>query len=150
MPSHHCLDLYNGLWLGYDDPVGQLPGSHGGAARCGTNDARGERAIPIPVVIRAIIIWAPPILLHILTMSVMLGVLAHASGSLIPGIFGHTVMDIPNFAYWWTDVAGIFDNQPIAETGVGAHFVEWALIFVAAVALFSWAAHKTLVARRKT
>jgi membrane protease YdiL (CAAX protease family) len=94
--------------------------------------------------------WAPPILLHIFAISVMLGILAYASGSLIPGIIGHTVMDIPNFAYWWTDVAGTFDKRPIAETGVDAHFVVWALIFVASVALFFWAARKTLTARRQT
>jgi membrane protease YdiL (CAAX protease family) len=94
--------------------------------------------------------WAPPILFHIFAVSVMLGVLAYASGSLIPGIIGHTVMDIPNFAYWWTDVAGTFDKRPIAETGVDAHLIVWALIFVASVALFSWAARQTLAARRQT
>jgi membrane protease YdiL (CAAX protease family) len=92
--------------------------------------------------------WAPPILLHIFAISVMLGVLAYASGSLIPGIIGHTVMDIPSFAYWWTDVAGTFDKRPIAETGVDAHSVLWSLVFVASIALFCWAARKTLVARR--
>ena len=91
--------------------------------------------------------WAPPILFHIFAMSVMLGVLAYASGSLIPGIIGHTVMDIPNFAYWWTDVAGTFDKRPIAETGIDAHLIVWTLIFVASVALFCWAARKTLAAR---
>jgi membrane protease YdiL (CAAX protease family) len=91
--------------------------------------------------------WAPPVLFHLFAMSAMLGVLAHASGSLIPGIIGHAVMDIPNFAYWWTDVAGTFDKRPIAETGIDAHFVVWALIFVASVALFIWATRKTLVAR---
>jgi membrane protease YdiL (CAAX protease family) len=92
--------------------------------------------------------WAPPILLHIFAISVMLGVLAYASGSLIPGIIGHTVMDIPNFAYWWTDVAGTFDKRPIAETGLDAHFVVWASIFVASIVLFCWATRKTLTVRR--
>jgi membrane protease YdiL (CAAX protease family) len=91
--------------------------------------------------------WAPPILFHIFAISAMLGVLAYVSGSLIPGIIGHAVMDIPNFAYWWTDVAGTFDKRPIAETGIDTHFVVWALIFVASVALFIWAARKTLAAR---
>jgi membrane protease YdiL (CAAX protease family) len=91
--------------------------------------------------------WAPPILFHIFAISAMLGVLAYASGSLIPGIIGHAVMDLPNFAYWWTDVAGTFDKRPIAETGLDAHFVVWALIFAASLALFIWAARKTLVAR---
>lgn len=91
--------------------------------------------------------WAPPILFHIFAVSAMLGILAYASGSLIPGIIGHAVMDIPNFAYWWTDVAGTFDKRPIAETGIDAHFGVWALIFVASLALFIWATRKTLVAR---
>jgi membrane protease YdiL (CAAX protease family) len=94
--------------------------------------------------------WAPPILLHIFAMSVMLGVLAYASGSLIPGIVGHTVMDIPNFAFWWTDAAGTFDKRPIAETGVDAHLIVWALIFVASVLSFCRAARQTLAARRQT
>jgi membrane protease YdiL (CAAX protease family) len=91
--------------------------------------------------------WAPPILFHLFAISAMLGVLAYASGSLIPGIIGHAVMDIPNFAYWWTDVAGTFDKRPIAETGIDAHFVAWALIFAASLALFTWTARRTLVAR---
>jgi membrane protease YdiL (CAAX protease family) len=93
--------------------------------------------------------WAPPTLFHIFAVSVMLGILAYASGSLIPGIIGHTVMDIPNFAYWWTDVAGSFDKRPIAETGIDAHFVVWALILVVSIALFLWAARKTQAARRQ-
>jgi membrane protease YdiL (CAAX protease family) len=91
--------------------------------------------------------WAPPILFHIFAISAMLGVLAYVSGSLIPGIIGHAVMDIPNFAYWWTDVAGTFDKRPIAETGIDAHLVVWVLLFVASLALFIWAARKTLAAR---
>jgi hypothetical protein len=91
--------------------------------------------------------WALPVLLHLFAMSVMLGVLAYASGSLIPGIIGHTVMDIPNFAYWWTDVAGTFDRRPMAETGIDSHFLVWALILVVSLALFCWSARKTLAAR---
>jgi membrane protease YdiL (CAAX protease family) len=91
--------------------------------------------------------WAPPVLPHLFAMSVMLGVLAYASGSLIPGIIGHTVMDIPNFAYWWTDLAGTFDRRPIAETGIDSLFVVWAVVLVASFALFIWAARKTLAAR---
>ncbi len=59
-------------------------------------------------------------------------------------------MDIPNFAYWWTDVAGTFDKRPVAETGIDAHLVVWTLILVTAIVLFSWAARKTLAARRQT
>jgi len=38
----------------------------------------------------------------------LLGTLAWASGSLIPCIIGHTLMDIGLFAYWWTQIAGTF------------------------------------------
>lgn len=94
--------------------------------------------------------WAPPVLFLLFAISVLWGTLAYTSGSLIPGMISHTVADIFNFSYWWTDVAGTFDRRPIAETGIDAHFVVWVLILVASVALFSWAARKTLAARRQT
>lgn len=94
-------------------------------------------------------VWAPPVLFHLFALSVLLGILAYASGSLIPGIFAHTTLDIFNFSYWWTDIAGRFDEQPIAETGMDAHFILWALIFVASVVLFAWAIRKTLAAHRE-
>jgi membrane protease YdiL (CAAX protease family) len=93
--------------------------------------------------------WAPPVLLLIFAAGVMWGILAYVSDSLIPGIISHTVADAINFSYWWTDVAGTFDKRPIAETGIGSHFVVWVLVFVASVALFSWTARKTLAARRQ-
>jgi membrane protease YdiL (CAAX protease family) len=93
--------------------------------------------------------WAPPVLFLLFAISVMWGILAYTSGSLIPGMISHTVADIFNFSYWWTDVAGTFDKRPIAETGIDAHFVVWVLVFVASVALFSWAARKTLAAGRQ-
>jgi hypothetical protein len=55
----------------------------------------------------------------------LLGTLAWASGSLVPGIVGHTVMDVGLFAYWWSQIAGTFSQRPIAETGLdGTLFVE--------------------------
>jgi membrane protease YdiL (CAAX protease family) len=53
---------------------------------------------------------------------VLLGLLAWASGSLIPGMIGHVVMDIGLFAYWWTGIAGNFTARPITETGVDRPF----------------------------
>jgi membrane protease YdiL (CAAX protease family) len=94
--------------------------------------------------------WAPPVLLHLFVISVLWGILAYTSGSLIPGMISHAVADIFNFSYWWTDVAGTFDKRPLAETGIDLHFVVWALILVASVALFAWAARKTLAARSQT
>jgi membrane protease YdiL (CAAX protease family) len=54
---------------------------------------------------------------------VLLGLFAWASGSLIPGMIGHVVMDIGLFAYWWTGIAGDFTAQPIRETGVDQPFL---------------------------
>jgi membrane protease YdiL (CAAX protease family) len=74
---------------------------------------------------------------------VLLGLLAWASGSLIPCIIGHTVMDIGLFAYWWTGIAGDFTARPIAETGVdrpfliacGAFALSLFMVFLAIVRL---------------
>jgi len=52
----------------------------------------------------------------------LLGTLAWASGSLLPGIVGHTIMDVGLFAYWWSQIAGTFSQRPIAETGVDRTF----------------------------
>jgi membrane protease YdiL (CAAX protease family) len=54
---------------------------------------------------------------------VLLGLLAWSSGSLIPCIIGHTIMDIGLFAYWWTGIAGEFTARPISETGVDQPFL---------------------------
>ena len=93
--------------------------------------------------------WAPSVLLHLFAMSVLWGLLAYASGSLIPGMVSHVVADIFNFSYWWTDVAGTFDKRPMAETGIDAHFVVWALILAASIVLFLYATRKTQAARRQ-
>lgn len=54
---------------------------------------------------------------------VLYGLLAWASNSLIPGMIGHTVMDIGMFSYWWTGVAGTFSARTIAETGIDQPFI---------------------------
>jgi membrane protease YdiL (CAAX protease family) len=54
---------------------------------------------------------------------VLLGLLAWSSGSLIPSMIGHVVMDIGLFAYWWTGIAGDFSARPISETGVDQPFL---------------------------
>jgi hypothetical protein len=53
----------------------------------------------------------------------LLGLLAWSSGSLIPPMVGHVVMDIGLFGYWWTNVAGVFGVRPISETGVDGSFL---------------------------
>jgi membrane protease YdiL (CAAX protease family) len=80
--------------------------------------------------------WAPLIIIHILFASVLLGILAYFSGSLIPGIIGHTIMDIFNFSYWWSSLAGNFDKRTVFETGIDIHFIAWCLIFLIAILLF--------------
>jgi len=80
--------------------------------------------------------WAPPLLLHLFAMSVLLGMLAYTTGSLIVSMIGHTVMDIFNFSYWWTDIGGRFEYPVISETGLDYHFFTWLLVFAGALALF--------------
>jgi hypothetical protein len=53
---------------------------------------------------------------------VLLGLLARSSGSLIPGMIGHVLMDIGLFAFWWTGIAGNFAELPISQTGVDSPF----------------------------
>lgn len=77
--------------------------------------------------------WAYPILPHIFFASVLLGVLAYRTGSLIPGIIGHAILDIFDYSVWWTDLTGGFQKQTIFKTGVDLHFVIWVMIFLAAL-----------------
>ena len=65
---------------------------------------------------------------------VLLGLLAWSSGSLIPGMIGHVVMDIGLFAYWWTGIAGNFTARPVTETGVDQPFLFACVAF--AMSLF--------------
>jgi membrane protease YdiL (CAAX protease family) len=60
----------------------------------------------------------------------LLGLLAWSSRSLIPAMFGHVVMDIGLFAYWWTGIAGTFSARPISETGVDRSFLLACAVFV--------------------
>jgi membrane protease YdiL (CAAX protease family) len=134
------------------------------AGICEETGLRGYMQVPLeerygPVIAIAIVslvflvvhlhqAWAIPILFHVVIISVLLGILAYVSSSLLPSILGHTVMDIFNFSYWWSDIAGKFGHQPIAETGIDSHFILWALIFVISIAMFSWSSRKTLLASK--
>jgi membrane protease YdiL (CAAX protease family) len=93
--------------------------------------------------------WALPILFHVVAISALLGILAYASGSLIPSMLGHTVMDVFNFSYWWSDIAGRFERQPIVKTGIDSHFIIWLLIFIVSIVLFLWATHRIMAVRRQ-
>jgi membrane protease YdiL (CAAX protease family) len=94
--------------------------------------------------------WALPLLIHLFALGALFGILAHAAGSLIPSIVAHVVLDVFNFAYWWSDVAGRFEKRPLAETGIDAHFILWSLVLGASLALLVWTVHKTRVARQQS
>ncbi len=91
--------------------------------------------------------WSLPVLLHLFVASILFGAFANVTGSLLPGIIAHTVLDIVNFSYWWSDVAGRFEYQPISMTGVDLHFVVWVLIFTGSITLFVWNLRKVKVVR---
>jgi membrane protease YdiL (CAAX protease family) len=80
--------------------------------------------------------WAAPILPHIFFASILLGMLAWRSGSLIPGIIGHSILDIFDYSVWWTDLTGGFKHQTIFKTGLDLHFIIWGFIFLFAVFAF--------------
>jgi hypothetical protein len=68
--------------------------------------------------------WATPGMIPIVFgAGVLLGIVAWSSGSLIPGMIGHVVMDIGLFAYWWTGIAGEFTARTITDTGVDRRFI---------------------------
>lgn len=94
--------------------------------------------------------WAGPVLFQIFAFSLLFGILSYASGSLIPSIIGHTIMDIFNFAFWWTDLGGDFEIQAIATTGVDPLFITAVIIFVASLALFFWWARKMVAIRQNS
>lgn len=81
--------------------------------------------------------WTQPQMYLILfSGSILLGMLATASYSLIPGILAHFLVDIPNFSYWWSGIAGQFAYRPIVETGVDTHFLVWMAILILSLGLF--------------
>ena len=88
--------------------------------------------------------WAVPSMLPILFVSsILIGMLVFSSNSLLPGIIAHFAVDIFNFSYWWSDLAGKFDYRPISETGIDAHFLIWLTVFISSVVLFLLVAGKT-------
>jgi len=78
----------------------------------------------------------------------MWGVIALTSGSLIPVIFSHIIVDISYFLNAWTKFDGTYDNRLIGEAGVDTHFILWLVGLMASVVLFVFAARKTLAARQ--
>lgn len=64
---------------------------------------------------------------------VLLGLIAWSSGSLIPAMIGHVIMDIGLFSYWWSGIAGDFSQRPISVTGVDRFFVITCATFLASL-----------------
>ena len=95
--------------------------------------------------------WAVPSMFPILFVSsILIGMLVIASNSLLPGIIAHFVVDIFNFSYWWSDLAGKFEYRSIAETGIDAHFIIWLVAFILSVMLFLLVARKTNQGRQSS
>lgn len=88
--------------------------------------------------------WAEPSMFILLFgSSILIGMLAMACGSLIPGIIAHFLVDIFNFTYWWSDLAGSFELRPVSETGIDAHFILWLTSLVISLFLFLLITRKT-------
>jgi membrane protease YdiL (CAAX protease family) len=73
---------------------------------------------------------------------VLLGLLAWAAHSLLPGMIGHVVMDIGLFAYWWTGIAGDFSGRTISETGIDHPFLIAFFTFVLSLSIIVFAIFK--------
>lgn len=71
----------------------------------------------------------------VLGAGLLLGMLAWASGSLVPGMVGHTLMDVGLFAYWWSQTAGTFSERPVADTGFDQRFCVESLALAAALTM---------------
>jgi len=80
--------------------------------------------------------WSGPIIAHIFFISVLFGSIAYYSGSLIPGIIAHFIMDICNFSFWWTDLGGQFNKMTLNDTGIDSHFILWLTILVLSIGSF--------------
>jgi membrane protease YdiL (CAAX protease family) len=97
--------------------------------------------------------WALPAMIPIVFgAGLLLGLIAHATDSLLPGMIGHFIMDVALFAYWWTGIAGEFRGRPIQETGMDAVFFLTCGAFAVflAAALFALAKLTNAVNARAT
>ena len=88
--------------------------------------------------------WASGILVGIFAISFIIGLLAYATNSLLPGIIAHVSFDIVNFSYWWSDVAGTFEHKPISVTGMDNHFIITVMVILIAIIAFTVAILKLL------
>jgi len=92
--------------------------------------------------------WASGILVEIFGISFMIGYLAYATNSLIPGIIAHISFDIVNFSYWWSDVIGTFERKPVSMTGADTHFIIAVTVVLLSLILFIVSIRKLLQLKR--
>ena len=85
----------------------------------------------------------------VLGAGALLGLLAWASGSLIPGVIGHALMDVGLFGFWWTGIAGDFTARPIQETGVDGVFLAACVTLTVALCVVWIAIRRLLLLRRR-
>lgn len=88
--------------------------------------------------------WMSDVLVQMIVISFLIGILAYATNSLLPGIIAHVTLDIINFSYWWSDVIGTFERKPISMTGVDTHFIITIMVVLLSTALFIVAIRKLL------
>lgn len=93
--------------------------------------------------------WSGGILVQIFVISSMIGYLAYATNSLLPGIIAHVTFDIINVSYWWSDVIGTFDHKPIGMTGIDNHFIITVVVFLLSTVLFMVAIRRLLKLKMK-
>ncbi|MCZ6901017.1 MAG: type II CAAX endopeptidase family protein [Bacteroidetes bacterium] len=93
--------------------------------------------------------WMSDVLVQMIVISFMIGYLAYATKSLLPGIIAHVTLDIINFSYWWSDVIGTFERKPISMTGVDNHFIITVMVVLLSTILFIVAIRKLLKLKMK-
>tara|TARA_B100000497_G_C7643134_1_gene386698 strand:+ start:72 stop:947 length:876 start_codon:yes stop_codon:yes gene_type:complete len=80
--------------------------------------------------------WLISILVPAFIISFMIGYLAYATNSLLPGIIAHVSWDIVMSSYWWSDVIGTFEYKPISMTGIDSHFFIIVSVVLLSILLF--------------
>lgn len=65
----------------------------------------------------------------------LLGLIAWSSRSLIFGMIGHTLMDVGLFAFWWSQIAGVFSAKTIFQIGADAPFFIAIAVFAGTLAV---------------
>jgi hypothetical protein len=83
----------------------------------------------------------------VLGAGLLLGLIAWSSRSLVFCMIGHTLMDIGLFAYWWTQIAGVFRAKTIFAVGLDWPFVAACIVLGSALAV-TLLAIRRLAARR--